>query len=231
MFYVFSDQATQMTELKLCSITSLWSIIQSVRKWHEIIESYMTSALCMRWDCLRYDYVEIHNGVGNDSTTLVGRWYWLVIIENFLWFPFLCSKGTAVKTCLKILYHLAITCLSNCILIHTLLWTVSLHATKLETFPSSPHAVRTIHLIALIGPHASLLPWSVMDTKSAPMAAMNLLQPVEIGHVQQGSSHVPQTILNAFPRYKSVTAIGIALTEAMSQMKFVEWPMWNAAGS
>ena len=77
--------------------------------------------------------------------------------------------------------------------------------------------MRTIHSAALIGLHVSPLSWSATDTKNAAMAATNFLQPVETGLARQKGSPAPPTLQNAFPPYKSATAIEIALTEATSQ--------------
>ena len=78
--------------------------------------------------------------------------------------------------------------------------------------------------------HVSPISWSVMDIKNAPMAAMNTLDTVEIGLVQQKGSHVPQPIQDASRRYRSVTAMEIALTKVTSPTKFVELQVLDAAG-
>ena len=78
--------------------------------------------------------------------------------------------------------------------------------------------------------HVSPISWSVMDIKNAPMAATSTPDTVEIGLVQQKGSHVPPSIHDAYPPYRSVTAMKIALTEVMSPKKFVEVQVLDAAG-
>ena len=173
---------------------------------------------------IRYDYVEIHDGGGNDSSTLVGRLELLIAMASNIIniFTLSCFKGTAAKTSLKTSYHLVITCPSCYTPIPTLHRTVSSLNTRPEPSPNSPHAMRTTPSTAPMAQHVSPLSWSVTDTKNAAMAATNFLQPVETGLARQKGSPAPPTLQNAYPPYKSVTDIEIALTEATSQTKFAE---------
>ena len=105
---------------------------------------------------------------------------------------------------------------------------VSSLTTRLEPSLNSPHAMK-IHSTVPMVRHVSPLSWSVTDIKNAPTAAMNIPETVEIGLVPPKGSHVPPATRNAYHPSKSVTTIEIALTEAMSPMKFVEHQMRDAA--